>query len=124
MTAPRYVQHTSGQGETYLVGGETSVSWRIRVTEPDADLLLYDLPKSQYHLVPVPERWVDVTAECEIPPFTRAYCEVWHGGNRLCVVLDGYRLSKIQHDVLNIDGTGNHTSYEQCWAFLVEKRAP
>ena len=107
----RYVQHKSGIGETWEVIPEdhNEVAYRVRGKQRAIHpALVHYLPKSEYVEVPAPERWVDVTADCNVG--ADALC-AWHNDNCVLTVLSGYRLRKVQH--------GN------CgWAFIVERREP
>jgi hypothetical protein len=81
----RYVQHKSGQGETWQVHTEQIATWGIKY-KPD---WLY-LPKIEYVEVPAPEVWRDVTSQCGLIH----HLEVM-GKRDVCSVRNGYRLRKV-----------------------------
>lgn len=117
-----WVQHKSGQGVCYQVIIELADVWvcdGIRAT-------LY-LPKSEYVLAPPPERWVNVTAECEwrcgnlfhvrgsevVPLFMAG-----HAMPPTVYIRDGYRLQKVPV----CTGEGPSHPVTQHWAFVIEKK--
>lgn len=91
---PRYVQHSSGQGPHWEVTTDTASAWFVRHVCGDH----FILPKSDYHLLPPPEVWTDVTAQCE---FVNDLYWVMPSGHRLPIfcldgkIRDGFRLRKV-----------------------------
>ena len=111
MTTPRYVQHMSGQGEKWEVYTEFPHVWSI-VSPLDATKWL-QFPKSEYVLCDPPQRWVDVTAECEVGVI---YTGLSIGTEQISgPIKEGYRLRKVQ---VNMRAQLNVPSE---WAFIVEK---
>ena len=112
----RYVQHKSGIGEKWEVRNECAITWDCT----GADNYALYLPKSEYVEVPAPDRWVDVTADCEPIP---SEDDIAHHGHVIISKL-GYRLRRLrlfdhgQHQ----DGTA-FQPVEQ-WAFIVERKEP
>ena len=118
MDKQRWVQHVSGQGEKWKVAQEYQERWDCPVPTGSVGVSLVTmLPKSEYVLCAPPERWVNVTWECEIRP-----TEIVHqlkDFNRIvlgthCSLYEGYRLRKVHCKCL--DSTD--------WSIIVEKREP
>ena len=118
----RFVQHMSEQGQRYEVMETTPpqpVGFRFRdekewaVYANDQSRAWLILPKSEYHEVPAPEVWVDVTAACRYNDTGEERAGITHDGlfNRVCVIDIGYRLRKVERGQFG-------------YAFLVEKRTP
>ena len=111
----RYVQHKSGMGEKWEVRNEYAITWDCT----GADNYALYLPKSEYIEVPapvMPDRWVDVTADCTIA-FNG---EIWHDYKNVTFYASNsdkqepdrvYRLRKVQHGQFG-------------WAFIVERKEP
>ena len=101
----RYVQHKSGIGEKWEVRNECAITWDCT----GADTYALYLPKSEYVEVPAPDRWVDVTAECEVQANGVFTDGLYHRGQSL--TYRDYRLRKVQHGQFG-------------WAFIVERKEP
>ena len=112
MSEPQYVQHISGKGEKWEVYDDSGKSgtWFVK----DTNLVL---PKPEYVLVDPPERWQDVSADCEAfddEGFNGlTHARVARFWTRTKWAHDGYRLRKVQ--LRRADNTPQ-------WAFLVEKK--
>ena len=122
MVEPRYVRHVSGQGETWEVVDEHDTRFWVRSNLPPArDKSPYEgalvLPKSEYVLVELPERWMDVTAKCTLQGAGR---HLNFDAQQPCVELpDGYHFRKVKvQDVEGLVALGCSI----IWAFLVEKK--
>lgn len=69
MSEPRYVQHKSDKnGERFPLHKDCwnsmeHDSWEVTIEQPNGFKHFYYLPKSEYVLCAVPERWEDVTGE-------------------------------------------------------------
>ena len=110
----RYVQHQSGMGEKWEVDADAGIAWRINAK--GCDTMYYYLPKSEYLEVPAPDRWVDVTADCEPIP---SEDDIAHHGHVILSKL-GYRLRKVP--ICTGNGAGHEATKQ--WAFIVERREP
>jgi hypothetical protein len=129
MEAKRWVQHISGQGAKWLVDVEGTNSWRCPHGQPVSLGYSphYFFPKSEYVLCEGPEVWVDVTHECEW-----VKDNVYHGKQPLAIgmaghIVSGYRLRKVHllsspKDLVEISA-GHVKGLQDCWAFIVEKKA-
>jgi hypothetical protein len=124
----RYVQHVSGQGEKWQVASEkcdpsNELFWTVTFPFPQSHYLR--LPKSEYRLCEPPERWMDVTDECEAMEKDGVGDQATIRHNRDVVVYTSpgspYRLRKV---LLWKTLASGCLAPEQCWAFLVEKREP
>lgn len=118
MGVKQYVQHKSGEGETFFVTDETYVSWRIK-TPPDSSILFYDVPKSEYRLCEPPEKWRDVSEQCELAQDSSNVQCVYHDGATRFVTAwngPGYRLRKVLISV------GSPQEGLSTWAFIVERK--
>jgi len=97
----RYVQHVSGQGEQWRVVSESdhATLWHVYWLSPhDNGAVLTTLPKSEYRLIEPPERWVDVTAECEFDPmFNRLDLSPGRAmAGQYVPLMKGYRLRMVR----------------------------
>jgi len=140
MTAPRYVRHVSGQGEKWAIRTDYTLPGRWCCVGQNGDYV--QLPQSEYVLVELPERWVDISQACDfglrdhdhgpIPFQHNPYSEKC---NTLfewpyLAELEGYRLRKVllaEADPPNEtpgQGTGYSSRYRNRWAFIVERRTP
>jgi len=113
----QYVQHISGQGEKWEVHHKGPHDYQVS----GANAIHY-LPKSEYRLCEPPERWVDVTEECEAN--NRCVLSIHHIG-KVCTsggttYPNIYRLRKVPVYFAEPDRTKGVT-IEQ-WAFIVEKK--
>lgn len=112
--AKQYVQHISGQGAKWLVSGDSENYERMgqwKVMESRArNFNFHYLPKSEYVLCEPPERWVDVTAECEI----RVDGTITHNAVHTAEAA-GYRRRKVQL------WTGEAAWHTQ-WAIIIEQK--
>ncbi len=130
MNEPRYVQHVSGQGEKWAIIdggdgiGEYLHEWCVHAKSECVKNGHHWLPKSEYRLCAPPERWVDVTEQCE-----------WDGGyalfqrkanslgDKIVNSANGYRIRKVQ-----LADPDEHCDYTKStplqWAFLIERRQP
>ena len=114
----QWVQHISGQGEkwevrdtAYNTSDSLHTDWQVM----SKDGMSHFLPKSEYTPCDPPERWVDVTAECEIDPIGE---DIRHKG-KPTIRYHGYRLRKVP---VNRVGPSYKDGYQPGWAFIVEKR--
>ncbi len=109
--SPRYVQHKSGQGETWKVLASYEHLWRCLDHQDKIHLTLQEssiwLPKSEYVLMPPSPIWTDVTAEC-----TALGMQVYHHD---IMVASLYRLRKVR--VFAEEGQ----NLLDRWVFLVER---
>ena len=111
---PKYVQHVAGCGKKWKVHNESSGKWIVENSETEYVDELW-LPKSEYHEVPAPEQWEDVTAECDV------WCVnlIMHSIDKRTIDGAGpYRLRKIRVATC----TEHSKNYRYQDAFLVEKR--
>ena len=60
-TETRWVQHMSGQGARWKVVHENATDWTVEAHE--GEHRRHFLPKSEYRLVPAPERW-ELCTDC------------------------------------------------------------
>ena len=110
----RYVRHLSGQGKTWKVRCEWDVTWDCTpnsASETGASIA-YFLPKSEYVLCEPPERWEDVTSECECRSHGDFSDGLYHQGK--AVRAREYRLRKVECTV------GFRPERRCC--FIVEKK--
>jgi hypothetical protein len=118
MNSTRWVQHISGQGEKWSVLSEQKASWTVLSPLSGAD---YCFPKSEYRLCAPPERWVDVTDQCEITDSGIVYRNHTDGAQTYPITTAGYRFNKVQvhrDPVMTPDGLLSGKS----WAFTVEQK--
>src|SRR5690242_16180651 len=66
MNSKQYVQHISGQGAIWEVHSHNSYEWNVKPAKGDESSVFHELPKSEYKLVPAPERWEQVTDGVEV----------------------------------------------------------
>ena len=109
----QYVQHISGRGQRWKVRSEelhycVTTCWQVE----NGDEGPAYLPKSEYRLCDPPERWVDVTTDCDIGVSTLLYCK----GQLVCQS-GGYRLRKVELSQQPVGLTPQ-------WVFLVEHQEP
>lgn len=115
MDVTQWVQHMSGQGEKWEIRGDQTDRhgwWVAR----DLSAEIVRLPKSEYVPCSPPERWEDVTEECE----PQANGEIWHMHNhrRSGIYVgqaNGYRLCKVQFP------SNENVNFKK-WAFIVERK--
>ena len=109
MKGRQWVQYKNDpQGEKWEVFQDCGMFYRV--LSKGSSAYKWDLPKSEYVLCTPPERWEDVTKECEVqhPEFSR--CVLMHNGEAVWTTT-GYRLRKVQF----MERGG-------IWAFVVEKK--
>lgn len=111
----QYVQHISGQGKIYEVRNDRPGKWITADGE-------WWLDMTEFRLCEPPERWVDVTGECELKEagFGVRQPNLFHGKQSIFIgspehICSGYRLRKV------------HLTHDQGgmsfpWAFIVEKK--
>ncbi len=110
MSERKWVQHISQQGDKWEINEAVATlndDWCV--WRQDKSRLCYYLPKSEYSLCQPPERWEDVTMECEVIDGAIIY-----KGESVCCY-ENYRFRKL-------DGYKGCIHVES--AFLVEKRQP
>lgn len=99
MSESRWVQHISGHGEKWELDGtrpseyESDYDWCVKAKHRDPKCTRHWLPKSEYVLCDPPERWVDVTKECQMT--VEGY--VMHNGFHTNQS-NGFRVRKIELD--------------------------
>ena len=131
---PKFVRHISGSGQQYEVMETTppqpagfrfrdEKEWAVYANDQRRAWLI--LPKSDYHEVPAPEVWVDVTKDCNI----QFNGEIWHDCKNVTFYSSHidqqekdriYRLRKVM--LWRMMAKAN--SYDPVDAFIVEKRTP
>jgi len=115
MSDTRWVQHKSGMGEKWKVDrDEFSFTWLCWGTADDKGPYTCHLPKSEYVPCPPPERWVDVTEECEWNE--RKYMFIHNG--RECGTAYHIRKVKVKRGYVPEEGCVCNGE----WAFIVEKK--
>lgn len=109
----QWVQHISRQGEKWKVH---DVCWQTQweVERGQGESGFYYLPKSEYILCAPPERWVDVTAECEITNTGLVRHLHPDEPHTYPSVTSGYRFLKVL--------LTRHNTQQNQWAFVVERR--
>lgn len=111
----KWVQHISGQGEKWEVAHEYADVWLVRFYKSDHVPDHISLPKSEYHEVPAPEVWKDVTAECGYAPprcggLSSGMSRIYHEGHTstVCEIYTQYKMTKVQ--------------IGERWAFIIERK--
>lgn len=116
MTQDVWVQHKSGIGEKWRV--VCRIEDRYVVSNPIGPDL--QLPKTEYIPCEPPERWENVTAECEFHDTFNRGTLIHYGQESvgICELKQGYRLRKVRLYL------AEPTSKQNCeqWAIVVERR--
>lgn len=124
----QYVQHMSGKGEIWEV--DASYEWKdcYAIWKSKTDRDHFFLPRSEYHEIPAPEFWTDVTEGCSYES-DGAILGPQESSNVLGNPIIGslgksanrldYRLRKVQFHEISKDSF----DYKK-WVFIVEKLAP
>jgi len=119
MEKKQWVQHASRQGQKWEVVGGDSYVWTVRFHEKPQPYYLH-LPKAEFYPCPPPEKWVDVTAECDVNECNG----ITHNGED--TFLYPYRRRKVQL-FEDVSEYGDRTAWGRLsakprYAFIIEKK--